>query len=103
AHDQRFHGELKRRAEAELRTHPSVRAMKQTSGMYTEMEWIKGESAPADTKSVEAVKMNGSEWQERIEKLAKESGFGVRSRQRGIAAFESADMSAHSKNAAADE
>ena len=43
AHDQRFHGELKRRAEAELRTHPSVREMKQTSGMYTEMEWIKSD------------------------------------------------------------
>ena len=132
AHDQRFHGELKRRAEAELRTHPSVKQMKQTSGMYTEMEWIKSEDAetgpvaaepvlsasrtgvpPApDTKDVQAVKMNGSEWQETVQKLvatfnkpdaAKASAFGVRSRQRGIAAFESADMSAHSKNAAADE
>src|SRR5438552_1863612 len=77
AHDSRFHGELKRRAEAQLRTHPSVREMKQTSGMYTEMEWIKSDvaetdSAPADTKIVEAVKMNGSEWQERIEKLIAE-------------------------------
>ena len=45
AHDQRFHGELKRRAEAELRTHRSVRQMKQTSGMYTEMEWIKSDAA----------------------------------------------------------
>jgi len=34
-HDQRFHGELKRRVEAELRTHPSVRQVKQTSGMCT--------------------------------------------------------------------
>src|SRR5207247_872868 len=34
---------------------------------------------------------------------AKASAFGVRSRKRGIAPFESADMSAHSKNAAADE
>ena len=45
--------------------------MKQTSGMYTEMEWIKSDSAktgsaPADAKSVEAVKMNGSEWQESV-------------------------------------
>jgi len=77
AHDSRFHGELKRRAEADLRTHPSVREMKQTSGMYTEMEWIKSDvietdSAPADTKSIEAVKMNDSEWQERIEKLTAE-------------------------------
>ena len=38
AHDERFHGELKRRAKAELRAHGSVRQMKQTSGMYTEME-----------------------------------------------------------------
>src|SRR5207245_60192 len=45
AHDQRFHGELKRRAEAELRTHRSVTRMKQTSGTYTEMEWIKSDTA----------------------------------------------------------
>src|SRR5580704_6669316 len=69
AHDQRFHGELKRRAEAELRAHGSVRQMKQTSGMYTETEWVKSDStkedsASVDTKSIEAVKMNASEWQE---------------------------------------
>src|SRR2546425_4339453 len=50
AHDQRFHGELKRRAEADLRTHPSVREMKQTSGMYTEMEWIKSDGTPDQDK-----------------------------------------------------
>src|SRR6266436_7463666 len=77
AHDQRFHGALKRRAEAELRTHRSVKQMKQTSGTYTEMEWIKSDSAEtdsvsADTKSVQAVKMNGAEWEESVEKLAKE-------------------------------
>src|SRR5881396_1104449 len=57
AHDQRFHDELKRRAEAELRTHRSVRAMKQTSGMYTETEWIKSEDAdlaPSDASGVVA-------------------------------------------------
>src|SRR5437867_7604505 len=89
AHDQRFHGELKRRAEAELRTHGSVKQMKQTSGTYTEMEWIKSDSAdpveagvspaqptrlpsqkPADTKNANAVKMNSNEWQERVAKLA---------------------------------
>src|SRR5713101_2173984 len=97
AHDQRFHGELKRRAEADLRTHPSVREMKQTSGMYTEMEWIKSDvaetdSAPADTKSVQAVKMNGSEWQESVEKLTAEFdsrkivGQAPRLPNRGLAA-----------------
>src|SRR5438067_7277355 len=89
AHDQRFHGELKRRAEAELRTHRSVTRMKQTSGTYTEMEWIKSDSADpvaagvrpaqptrlppqklADTKNTQALKMSSSEWQESVAKLA---------------------------------
>src|SRR5437588_2550746 len=34
AHDERFHGELRRRAAAELRAHHSVREMKQSSGYY---------------------------------------------------------------------
>src|SRR5438874_6846252 len=114
AHDDRFHGELKRRAAAELRTHRSVKQMKQTSDTYTEMGWIKSDSAkedfaPADAKSAEAVKMNSSEWQESVAKLAEQFGgsrgreaaaFGTR---RHVAAFESADMAAHSKNAADDE
>src|SRR6059058_5536112 len=50
AHDSRFHSELKQRAEAELRTHPSMREMKQTSGMYTEMEWVKSDSTPDQNK-----------------------------------------------------
>src|SRR5258707_2721087 len=132
AHDSRFHGELKRRAEAELRTHPSVREMKQTSGMYTEMEWIKsdstqdqdkgGSASPEDDAKAngqrrgaeDGVTLNSREWDETVQKLVatfnkpdaatpKAFGVGVRSRKRGIAAFESADMSAHSKNAAADE
>src|SRR6266516_551953 len=130
AHDSRFHGELKRRAEADLRTHPSVREMKQTSGMYTEMEWIKSDSTPDQDKGGSAspeddakangqrrgaedgITLNSREWDETVQKLvatfnkpdaAKASAFGVRSRKRGIAAFESADMSAHSKNAAAGE
>src|SRR5437773_6191677 len=75
AHDQRFHGELKRRAEADLRAHPSLKQMKQTSGMYTEIEMVKSDSAesdssPADTKNIDAVKLNGSEWQESVQRLA---------------------------------
>src|SRR5215472_6419817 len=75
AHDQRFHGDLKRRAEAELRTHRSIKQMKQTSAMYTEMEWIKSDSSEEDaaageTQSAHAVKMTGSEWHERVDKLA---------------------------------
>src|SRR6476620_7930187 len=79
ARDQRFHGELKRRAEAELRSHTTVTQMKQTSGMYTEIEWIKTDSAndgsaPVDAKSAQAVKMNGSEWQDSLAKLAAQFG-----------------------------
>src|SRR5437016_6305567 len=87
AHDQRFHGELKRRAQAELKTHGSVKQMKRTSGMYTEMEWIKsdstqdkGGSAPnafgddgkANGQMRDAehgIRLNGSKWQESVEKL----------------------------------
>src|SRR5438874_11996407 len=81
AHDQRFHGELKRRVQAELKVHGNVRRMKQTSGMYTEMEWLKsdstkGDSAPASTKSAQAVKMNSSEWQESVAKLAAQFEIG---------------------------
>ncbi len=77
-HDERFHGELKRRAEAELRTHPSVRQMKQTSGLYTEMEWIKSDSAREedDRRAEGAVKLNGSEWGETVQKLAAMFGNG---------------------------
>src|SRR5207249_1954864 len=92
AHDQRFHGELKRRAEADLRTHPSVREMKQTSGMYTEMEWIKSDSTPdQDTGGLASpeddgkpnckrrdaehgITLNSREWNENVQKLAKDLG-----------------------------
>src|SRR5438876_3375003 len=72
AHDERFHGELKQRAEAELRTHPSVKQMKQTSGMYTEMEWVKSDSTQEedDRGAERSVKLNRSEWQEKVAKLA---------------------------------
>jgi hypothetical protein len=51
--------------------------MKQTSGTYTETEWIKSDaaetdSALADEKSARAVKMNSGEWQESVSKLAEQ-------------------------------
>jgi len=111
AHDQRFHGKLKRRAEAELQTHRSVSQMKQTGSMYTEMEWIKSDSAetgsaPVDTKNIEAVKMSNSKWQESVEKLAaafdtsrgsEAAAFGVR---RLDAAFQGAHKSPHASELA---
>src|SRR5439155_752819 len=83
-------------------THPSVREMKQTSGVYTEMEWIKSDSAdlvPGDAPGVVAtplwgvgpnvpqargyserhggpdgVTMTSRKWQESVQKLAKDLG-----------------------------
>ena len=53
--------------------------MRDSSGMYTEIEWIKtdsanDDSAPADAKSAQALKMNGSEWQDNVAKLAAQFG-----------------------------
>ena len=44
AYDQRIHGELKQRAEAELRAHPTVEQMKQLSGTYSEIELMRSDS-----------------------------------------------------------
>ena len=41
AYDQRIHGELNHRAQAELFAHPTVEQMKQTSGTSTEIELVK--------------------------------------------------------------
>src|SRR5438094_1572187 len=72
AHDQRFHGELKRRAEAELQAHHSMRQMKDTSGKYNEIEIVRSDSAQdRDNRASESsLKLNGSEWDENVQKLA---------------------------------
>jgi hypothetical protein len=44
AYDQRIHGELKQRAQAELRMRPSVEHMKQLSCIYSEIEFTKDDS-----------------------------------------------------------
>src|SRR6058998_3464341 len=43
AFDQRFHGELKQRAEADLQAHDSVEKMKQTSGTYSEIGLVRSD------------------------------------------------------------
>ena len=93
AHDQRFHGELKQRAEADLQTHPSVSQMRQTSGTYTEMELIKRDDnekvahtsrllkqRPASkaralqNQDSNPIALSSAEWNEMTEKLAGEFG-----------------------------
>jgi hypothetical protein len=112
AHDQRFHGELKRRAEAELQGHPSTEQMKQLSGNYSEIELVRSDSVQeqADHSHEHSLKLYPHEWDETVQKLAapfkkssagNPSAFGER-RSRSVETFESADMSAQSRNSAAD-
>src|SRR2546421_1620607 len=43
AYDERIHGELKQRAEAELQAHSTSEQVKQTSGTYSEIELVIGD------------------------------------------------------------
>src|SRR5882724_5746588 len=72
AYDERIHGELKQRAEADLRMHGSIEQMKQTSGMYREIEVLKSNSFPdeADRSAAHGVKVNNAEWKETARRLA---------------------------------
>ncbi len=71
AHDERFHGELKQHAKADLQMHPTVRQMKQTTGKYSEMELIKGDSARGEENlgTETSLKLNSREWDENVKKL----------------------------------
>ena len=99
AYDERIHGDVKHRAEAQLRMHGSIEQMKQTSGTYREIELIKSNSVPdeADRNASSGVKLNSGEWDEAVQRLS--ASFGV---QRHVAALQSAGMSAHSKDIADD-
>jgi N-acetylneuraminic acid mutarotase len=72
SHDQRIHGELRRRAEADLQAHPTVDGMKQLSGRYTEIELTKSDGAhPQGNRAAEhSVKVDNHEWDETVQKLA---------------------------------
>ena len=90
AHDQRLHGDLKRRAEADLQTHHSVEQMKQTSGTYSEIDLVRsgsegivgqasrlpeeqsagGTPAVHSQDSTTSLKLNSRDWDENVQKLA---------------------------------
>jgi N-acetylneuraminic acid mutarotase len=110
ARDERIHGKLKQRAEADLRDYSSVAQMKRTSGEYNEVELIESDNRERFENSGSAqgsIELPNSEWNQSIQKLAaiftrpaavRTSAFGELSRHRGgIAALESADTSAHAK------
>src|SRR5262249_42033670 len=52
AYDQRIHGELKQRAEAELHTHNSIWAMRETNRKYSETEFIRSDGARIENNRV---------------------------------------------------
>ena len=96
AYDERIHGGLRRRVEAELQTYRTVGQVKQTSGTYTEIELVKGDGGESevDRGGSHAVKLASGEWDETVQKLA--TGFSQSSTaggsavgaQRHVAAFE---------------
>jgi N-acetylneuraminic acid mutarotase len=71
AYDQRIHGELKRRAEAELQAHFSIEQMKQLSGKYSKIEFVKSDRPREDAhhRSDHRVKLTSREWDETMQKL----------------------------------
>jgi N-acetylneuraminic acid mutarotase len=72
AYDQRIHGELRQRAEAELQMQRTAEQMKQLSGKYSEIEFVKSERAHEKfSRGIEhGVKLNSREWNETVQKLA---------------------------------
>ena len=78
AYDQRFHGELQRRAEAELAAHRSVSQMKQTSGTYSEVELVRNDNGlDEENRGAEAgAKLNSRDWGENVQKVATIFGDG---------------------------
>jgi N-acetylneuraminic acid mutarotase len=72
AHDQRIHGELRKRAEADLSAHLAVEQMKQTSGKYSEIELVRSDSPgkEATRDSAHGVKLKNFEWEQTVQKLA---------------------------------
>ena len=71
AYDERIHGELRQRAEADLAMHPTVEQMKQTTGRYSETELVNSDSGEKNNRAAEhSVKLNTREWDQTVQKLA---------------------------------
>ena len=70
AHDERIHGELKQRTQADLLAHPSVEQMKQLSGNYSEIELIRSDSRHEENRRAvgHGVQLNSREWDETVQK-----------------------------------
>ena len=106
AYDQRIHGELKQRAQADLLAHPAVEQM--NSGTYSEVELIKNDrSDVGQERDSRTIKLSSREWDENVQNLAgtfnntdaaQPGGFELQ-RSRFVGSFQSADASAHLESA----
>src|SRR5262249_45358405 len=78
AHDQRIHGELKARVEADLQARPAVAQMKQLSGDYSESELIRSDTGHAQSRNAlgHGVQLDSREWDETIQNLEPIFGGG---------------------------
>jgi N-acetylneuraminic acid mutarotase len=72
AYDERIHGGLKRRAEAQLGMHGTMERMKQLSGMYSEVELHRSNNVrdEAGSSAAHGVTLNSAEWEQTAQKLA---------------------------------
>ena len=72
AYDQRFHGGLRQRAEADLQAHPTVEQMKQMGGKYTEVEFVESQDGEREEHGHHErwVRLGSHEWDETMQKLA---------------------------------
>jgi hypothetical protein len=82
-HDERIHGELRRRAEGDLQAHPSLEQMKQSSGNYSEIEFVRCDDAGDEgncgaerslklnsRRAHSATALKAGEWDETVQKIA---------------------------------
>jgi N-acetylneuraminic acid mutarotase len=70
AYDERFHGALKQRAQAELQAHPTVEQMKGAGANYVEIEFIRSDNTSDESDAGRpAIKLTSDEWNETIRKL----------------------------------
>ena len=73
AYDQRFHREVKQRAEAELKAYPTVEQMKQMNASYSEIEFQKTDNREAEAHgNGGTVELKSREWDELMRKVAGE-------------------------------
>src|SRR2546430_3696603 len=67
ADDQRVHGELKRRVQADLQLLASLEQMKQSSGTYSEMEFVRSDTARL---AGNGITLNSGEWDKAVRQVA---------------------------------